>query len=297
MMDMALDSATMHAPPQVSSPPTSPPENQEKTLVTRPPGFTPPPKIMTQKREILLIEDNKDMVDQFRRVLQREGFSIITADHPSYAEAMVGNMQPTALLMDVNFANGEGWDILERLKNRDDTADIPVVVVTLSDEEERAKELGAHGFIQRPFMPEQLSEAVLAAEKESNRQRILIIDDEPESVRLLTQLLNENESYRVFSAQNGIEGVSMMARRRPDLVILDLRMPEMDGFAVLRELNSNPEIAKIPVLVVTGEMSFTDDEQSQLNNVSVLQKASISQEEYDLFVSNVRNKLEANGSS
>ena len=94
---------------------------------------------MTQKREILLIEDNKDMVDQFRRVLQREGFSVITADHPSYAEAMVGNMQPTLLVMDVNFAKGEGWDILERLKSRDDTADIPIVIVTLSDEEARRR--------------------------------------------------------------------------------------------------------------------------------------------------------------
>jgi GAF domain-containing protein/CheY-like chemotaxis protein len=297
-LDEALDSPTMHTLPKTGMLPPAPPENLPETLATRPPAFSPPPKkIMTQKREILLIEDNKDMVNQFRRVLQRDGFSIITADHPSYAEAMVGNMQPTVLVMDVNFAEGEGWNILERLKNRDDTSDIPVVVVTLSDEKERAKELGAYGFIQRPFMPEQLTEVVLAAEEESNRQRILIIDDEPESVRLLTQLLNENASYRVFSAQNGLEGVSMMARRRPDLVILDLRMPEMDGFEVLKELNSNPEIANIPVMVVTGELSFNNTEQSQLDNVSVLQKTSISQEEYDQFMSDVRNKLEANGSS
>ena len=89
--------------------------------------------------------------------------------------------------------------------------------------------------------------------KKATRDRILIIDDQPESTRLLTQLLDEQGHYRVFSAHNGSEGVALVARRRPDLVILDLRMPEMDGFAVLDELRSNPETAAIPVLVVTGD--------------------------------------------
>jgi CheY-like chemotaxis protein len=244
----------------------------------------------------LLIEDNKDMVDQYRRILQRDGFEVVTADHPAYAEAMVSNMQPTLLVMDVNFGNGEGWDILERLKSRDDTCDIPVVVVTLSDESERAFELGAHSFIQRPFVPDEILEAVAQAEEESNTRRILIIDDQPESVRLITELLNENGKFHVFSATTGQEGISMIARRRPDLVILDLRMPEMDGFAVLEELRSNPEIGNIPVLVVTGEVTFSSDEQKQLDNLHVLHKTDITEEQYDQFMNNVRNQLEANGS-
>ena len=85
-------------------------------------------------------------------------------------------------------------------------------------------------------MPEKLSEMVKAAEKESTTERILIIDDHPESARLLKTLLDEHAHYRVFTAPGGQQGVSMVARRRPDLVILDLRMPDMDGFAVLQEL-------------------------------------------------------------
>ena len=146
-------------------------------------------------------------------------------------------------------------------------------------------------------MPEDLVKTVLKAEEESKRERILIIDDQPDSVRLLTQLLNKNNTYRVFAAQNGAEGISMIARRRPNLVILDLRMPEMDGFAVLQEMRSNPEIASIPVLVVTGEITFSDNEQRQLTNVHVLQKTDLSEEQYDQFLHNVRQQLEANGSS
>ncbi len=252
------------------------------------------PRFIQTKRDVLLIEDNKDMVDQFRRVLQREGFEVTTADHPAYTEAMVSNLRPTLLVMDVNFANGEGWNILERLKERDDTFDIPIIVVTLSDESERAYQLGAYSFIERPFMPEDLVEAVLAAEKESNLERILIIDDQPESVRLLEQLLNQDGTYRVFSAHDGKEGISMVARRHPDLIILDLRMPEMDGFAVLAELRSNPETASVPVMVVTGELNLNADEQAQLANIHVLYKTDISKEEYDAFVAGVRQHL--NGS-
>ena len=85
---------------------------------------------------------------------------------------------------------------------------------------------------------------------------ILIIDDQPNDLRLLSQLLSEHSDFRVFSATSGQEGIALMARRRPHLVILDLRMPEMDGFAVLNEMRSNPELANTPVLVVTGEIDF-----------------------------------------
>lgn len=248
-------------------------------------------RIEQSKREVLLIEDNKDMVDQFRRILQREGFVVQTADHAAYAEAMVSNLRPNVLVMDVNFSDGEGWNILQRLKDRDDTFDIPIVVVSLSGEAEKAYQYGAHSFIQRPFVPEQLVDAVLNAEKESNIDRILIIDDEPDAIRLLTQLLSENGTYRVFSAENGIDGISLIARRRPDLVILDLRMPEMDGFSVLQELRNNPETANIPVLVVTGEVDLKNDEQAQLSNIRVLSKADISDEEFEEFINDVKKSL------
>ncbi|MBC7871093.1 MAG: response regulator, partial [Chitinophagaceae bacterium] len=251
----------------------------------------PSARMMQAKRQVLLIEDNKDMVDQFRRALQREGFEVQTADHPAYAEAMVSNLRPNVIVMDVNFAGGEGWNILTRLKDRDDTFDIPAIIVTLSDQSEKAYQSGAHTFIQRPFMPEQLVAAALEAEKESNTERILIIDDQPNDIRLLTQVLNESGNYRVFSAHSGLEGIGLVARRRPDLIILDLRMPEMDGFAVLQELRSNPETANIPVMVVTGEIDLNASEQERLVNIHVLHKTDISEEDYAQFIDNVRGHL------
>ena len=245
----------------------------------------------TTKREVLLIEDNKDMVDQYRRLLQREGFEVQTADHPAYAEAMVSNLCPSLLIMDVNFADGEGWNMLERLKQRDDTFDIPIIVCSVDPDSERAYQIGAHKYISRPFTNEEIVEAALDAEKESQRERILIIDDQPESVRLLLELLNENGNYRIFSADNGTEGISLVARRHPNLIILDLRMPGMDGFEVLHELRSNPETAEIPVMIVTGEVDFSASEQELLSNVHILRKTNVSEEEYEVIINDIRRHL------
>lgn len=248
------------------------------------------PPYIHVKRQILLIEDNPDMVDQYRRALQGEGFDIYTASIPLEAEAMASGLHPTIIIMDVNFSGGQGWNILGKLKARDDTFDIPVIVVTLSNDVERAEQMGAFRFIQRPFSPDDLALAVQEAEVDSRIDRILIIDDQPESVRLLTQVLEQQGQYRVFSAGSGADGIALVARRRPNLVILDLRMPEMDGFRVVEELRGNPETATIPILVVTGD-SVNAQEREQLNNLAVLEKGAINAETYQQFIKGVRENL------
>ncbi len=270
----------------VTGPLTLPPEASRQTMETTVPGNG----FLHIKRQILLIEDNPDMVDQYRRALQREGFDIFTASIPLEAEAMASGLHPTIIIMDVNFSDGQGWDILSKLKARDDTFDIPVIIVTLSNEQERADEMGAFRFVQRPFTPNDLIGAVQEAEKDSRVDRILIIDDQPESVRLLTQVLEQQGQFRIFSAANGAEGIALVARRRPNLVILDLRMPEMDGFEVVKELRGNPETATIPILVVTGD-SLSTEEREQLLNLAVLHKAEISSDEYRQFMDGVRTYL------
>ncbi|MBE0689053.1 MAG: response regulator, partial [Anaerolineae bacterium] len=242
------------------------------------------------KRQVLLIEDNPNMVDQFRRTLQRDGFDVFTASIALEAEAMASGLHPSLIILDANFAGDRGWEILERLQLRDDTADIPIIVVALGDETARALEKGAFSFIRKPFMPEALTQAAKEAEAEAQRDRILIIDDEPDSVRLLHNLLADAGKYRIFYAANGVEGVSMVARRRPDLVIVDLRMPEMDGFQVIEELRGNPETADIPIMVVTGD-TLNQTEMTQLSVLRVIYKPDLDAQGHRHFVDTVKQHL------
>ena len=250
----------------------------------------PPPGIFQQKRQILLILDEQKIVDQLRRQLQPEGFEVQVANHPMFAETMASGLRPTLIIMDVLFAEEKGWEILGKLKDRDDTFDIPVIVVTMDEDSERAYKLGTYAHVQRPFIPNDLLNTVLKAEQESNIDRILIIDDQEKDTRLLEQLLEEHGKYRVFAAHTGPEGISLVARRRPDLIILDLRMPQMDGFAVLEELRRQPEAAGIPVVVVTGETTLSNDEREQLANLDIIYKTDL-QNDYDAFIEKVKQQI------
>jgi CheY-like chemotaxis protein len=187
---------------------------------------------------------------------------------------MASGLHPTVIIMEASFADGASWDILRRLKERDDTGDIPVIIVSLADVAHKAVEAGAFRTLRRPFGPESLVQALSEAERESRTERILIIDDQPDSVRLLSEVLSEQGRYRVFSAGSGPEGIALVARRRPDLILLDLRMPTMDGFAVIEELRGNPETMAIPILVVTSE-TINPDEMERLNDLHVLYKTDL----------------------
>lgn len=257
--------------------------------VAPPMMMTPPP--MDAKRQVMVVEDNPDMVDQYRRTLQRQGFEVIVASSMLEARAIAPALQPTVIIMDVDFDNGGGWELLEELHQREDTADIPIVIATLNEESERAVAAGAFAFLQRPYAPDQLIEAVMRAEKVANIPRILLIDDQDDALKLLGELLRSHGNFRVYTARSGMEGLMQVAFRRPQLVILDLRMPEMDGFAVLNELRQNPETSHIPVMIVTNDDTLKAEEQEKLNQVRVIQKAGISNSEYDSFMRGVNDNL------
>ncbi len=278
---------TQEAPAQVApGAPANGAKDQRRTTGIH----KPPAGLFQQKRQILLIMDEQALVDQLRRQLQPEGFEVQVANHPMFAETMASGLRPTLIIMDVRFAEDKGWGVLEKLKDRDDTFDIPVIVVTIDDDSERAYQLGAYAFVQRPFLPNDMRDTVLAAEQDSNIDRILIIDDQEKDTRLLEQLLAEHGKYRVFAAHTGPEGISLVARRRPDLIILDLRMPQMDGFAVLEELRRQPEAAGIPVVVVTGETTLSNDEREQLAELDIVYKADL-QHDYDAFIAKVKEQI------
>jgi CheY-like chemotaxis protein len=118
----------------------------------------------------------------------------------------------------------------------------------------------------------------------------LIIDDQPSSARIVEQVLTANGKYRIYTAHSGEEGISLVARRHPDLIILDLRMPGMDGFAVLNELRSNPETARIPIMIVTADQIGRED-QERLGNIHVIYKTDLSQENYQAFLEGIHQYL------
>ena len=132
---------------------------------------------------MLVIEEDLQVVGLYRRYLAREGYEVLGVNHTDTVMTMVNAHRPAFILLDVNIGDQAGWDILEYLKGMDAFRDIPVIVCTLNPDRQRGLDMGASSYLVKPFDNEQLLEAIRHAEASIVRQRILIVDDKPETVR------------------------------------------------------------------------------------------------------------------
>lgn len=229
------------------------------------------------QRIIVVIDDEIGAVSLYRRYLTKAGYEVI-GGKPEEAEDLAVAYKPRVILLDVNMPGRSGWDVLKDLKEHDDTFKIPVIICTVEADRERAFRLGASDYLLKDFDEQTLIDAIKRIELERDRRKILIVDDKPDSVRLIREAFAGDDRFKVYEAEDGQQALEKIHHYWPDLVILDLRMPEMDGFDVLNTLHSNPDTANLPVLIITAD-DVTDDERDHLNGVKVYRKATIDPKE------------------
>lgn len=221
---------------------------------------------------IIAVEDDPAVIALYRQYLAAERMSLIGVTDAEHAEEMVIQHRPVAVLLDVNMPNRDGWSVLENLKADPDTRDIPVIVCSINADPERCAHLGAAAYLLKPFTKAQLIETLRNLEAAPTTQTILLVDDVPESVRIYREALLAQNGYHVIQANDGREALDILHQPQPiDLVILDLRMPDVDGFAVVQSMRSEPRTAEIPVLVLTAE-DITSDERSRLEAIDIYRK-------------------------
>jgi CheY-like chemotaxis protein len=171
----------------------------------------------------------------------------------------------------------QGWEVLERVKADPRTAHVPVVVCTGRNSRDRASALGAADFLAKPLSSDQLREAV--ARVVQPPARVLVVDDDPTVRRLVVETLSRDR-LDVVEAADGAQGLAAVAEQRPDVIILDLMMPRVDGLAVLEKLQDDPEARSIPVIVLTARRLSADERRSISRRVvALLGKTEYSAEE------------------
>ncbi|NDJ77423.1 MAG: GAF domain-containing protein [Chloroflexi bacterium] len=238
----------------------------------------PAPVQQFTTRIVLAIEKDPEVINLYYRYLSRAGYEIMGATHPDEARQLITTFQPCAVLLDVNMPDQNGWQVLEDLATSVETAGAPVVVCSLSTETDRAFEVGAWDYIMRPFTEQQIIDVVRRAELQAKRQHILLVDDKPESVRAFRQVLEDSQQYRITEVTTGEQALEVLERApRIDLVILDLRMPEIDGFEVLQAMRTNEHTTHIPVLVLTAE-DLAADERVVLEAIDVYRKDALDED-------------------
>ena len=226
----------------------------------------------------LVIDDDDDARAVMRRFLAKEGFDVITAKDGEEGLALAREIGPTLITLDVLMPKLDGWSVLKELKADPALSDIPVLMLTIMDDKDKGYALGASEFLNKPIDRERLGEVLERFRARDDSLAVLVVDDDPTAQQMMRRLLLAS-GCQVRIAENGRRGLDDLALARPDLILLDLMMPEMDGFEFLVELRERPEFADIPVIVVTAA-DLTEGDRRRLDGgvEQVLRKAGIDQE-------------------
>ena len=222
---------------------------------------------------VLVIDDDTDIHEMLRRTLGRHGLTVETARTGEEGLRRARELHPQAITLDVMMQGMDGWSVLAQLKNDPATADIPVIMLTMVDNKKLGYALGAAEFLTKPIDRERLA-AILLRYNDGARNAALVVEDEPDSREMLSRILR-SEGWRVREAENGRAALKEVAREIPSIVLLDLMMPEMDGFEFIDELQRKETWRHIPVLVVTAK-ELTEEDRERLNGYvgRVLRKGS-----------------------
>jgi DNA-binding response OmpR family regulator len=194
-----------------------------------------------------------------RGYLQEEGFDVITAETASEGAKEAANRHPSVILLDLLLPDRSGLDLLQSLKADPATQDIPVLVVSMAKDSLKALSLGAAECLLKPVDRARIVGTVgkLLDGSREGPPRILVVDDEPDTVDFIRQTLAA-EGFETSAARDGREALQAMVRERPDLVLLDIMMPELSGFDVLEAMARDPSTSGIPVVVLTARGDQVD---------------------------------------
>jgi signal transduction histidine kinase/CheY-like chemotaxis protein len=230
--------------------------------------LAPPPLAMepSHKRDggtILVVDDDATARELISRYLQDEGFTVVSAANGVEALKLARELRPAAITLDVVMPDLSGWNVLSALKGDPELASIPVVMVTITDEKRRALALGATGYLMKPIERAELRKLLAPWRAAARATRVLVVEDDPDQLASISAALAE-PNWQIVEAGNGRVGLERMRDFPPDVIVLDLMMPEMDGFEFMAKLQANPDWQEIPVFVMTA-LDLSEQDRRRLN--------------------------------
>lgn len=236
---------------------------------------------------ILVVEDDRKTIFIYEKYLAMTGFQVVPARTIADAERLLGEIQPAAIVLDIMLDGEVSWSFLERLKRDPRTHDIPVLVVTVTGKEQKARALGADEFWLKPLDQDRLLRKLKSLQI-APPGTVLAIDDDERSRYLLRKFL-DNGPYRLLEAATGAEGLALAREQRPDVILLDFLLVGETAFDVLDELKSDPNMRHIPVILITSH-KLNEQERARLSQQTdvILSKESLSRE---LAINRIRDAL------
>jgi len=234
------------------------------------PANVPPPVIEPSEpnlssNTILAIDDDPRVINLYERYLKPHGFQIMPLTDPKQAVKRVKEVRPFAITLDIMMPEKDGWQVMQDLKHDPETRDLPIIICSILENQEKGFSMGAADYLVKPFLQEDLVNSINRLNQDGQITRVLVVDDAPEDLRLVQKMIEENQHYQLTLAQGGKTGWELIKSERPDAIILDLFMPDMNGFSILENLRADPTLRNIPVIILTGA-DLTPEQHKQLTD-------------------------------
>ncbi|HEY5729937.1 MAG TPA: GAF domain-containing protein [Anaerolineales bacterium] len=223
----------------------------------------PTEEVPAGKKVVLAIDDDPQVVSLYERYLNPLGYHVLPLTEPAKAKDRIKDLKPFAVTLDIMMPNIDGWTVLSDIKSDPDTRDIPIIICSIVEQTDKGFNLGAADYLVKPILEGDLVHSLDRLNKNGTIHHVLVIDDDPNDLRLIEKILAEHGKYKTVLAEGGRKGWEIVNVNPPDAIILDIFMPDMDGFTILEKLREEPALRDIPVLVVSGG-SLTNEQQKQL---------------------------------
>jgi CheY-like chemotaxis protein len=273
---------------------------QEAGIQERPVQMVPPVGTGTKPPVILVADNDPAVKERIEPFLSHAGYEVVIAASAQEALRKAVQLQPLAVLIDTQLPPNGGSGLVYDLRRESKTKDIPIVLTSKVNKESLAFDIGQADFLTKPIDRQQLLQMMVKFDLLADGKRgkktpssILIVDDDPQNIRLIKAMLKPF-NIEVMVADGGKAGVEMALKKKPDLIILDLMMPEVDGFDVVSRLKEDPAASQIPILIYTAKNITSEDRERLQGNIqSIIQKGDFGKDRFLEMINNLQTSQAA----
>ena len=225
---------------------------------------------------ILSIDDDQQVIQLYERYLNTQGYQVIPLTDPKKAVQRVKELKPHAVTLDIMMPGYDGWQALQDLKSDPETQRVPIIICSIVEDTAKGYALGATDYLLKPIIEDDLINALNRLDAGGMIREVLVIDDDEDDLRLIEKLLTKTKKYEPILAQGGLAGWDRMVSAPPQALILDLFMPELDGFEIVEKMQQRAELKNIPIIIVSGgDLTSTQQEKLSGLNHYLIQKGAL----------------------